>query len=217
MPEPTGDDPLLEAVRLMGRIRREGDWEAAQTHESLLAFLVEETWELVDAVAAGDRAEMRSELGDLLLQVLFHAAIAAEDPDDPFDVRDVARALLDKLRRRAPYWFTGEEGAPDAEEQGRLWQAAKRVERGEERPRGVLEGVSWRQPALSLGQQVLARARAAGVPADLVPAALTTVRVGDDETSAELAYRAAVRAFADDLRAAEAAPGAWREAWPRRD
>ena len=107
-----GGDRLAEAVALMTRIRRDGRWESEQTHESLLPYLLEESWELVDAVADGDRAELVSELGDLLLQVLFHSAIAAEHPEEPFDVQDVAGALLDKLRRRAPYWFT-EEGDAD--------------------------------------------------------------------------------------------------------
>jgi len=222
-----GADPLLEAVAVMARIRAEGDWESAQTHASLLPYLVEESWELVDAVDAGDRAELRSELGDLLLQVLFHSAIAAEHPTDPFDVRDVARALLDKLRRRAPYWFTeaGTEGL-DAREQDRLWQEAKRAEGAA--PRGVVEGIAWDQPALALGQKVLERARAAGFPDELVPPEVTTVRVAaggvfapgsGGSGSAEVGYRSAVRAFARRLAAAEErlggdrSPASWRAAW----
>ena len=102
---PGAGDRLAEAVAVMARIRRDGDWESAQTHASLLPYLVEESWELVDAVADGDRDELVSELGDLLLQVLFHAAIGAERAEGSFDIQDVAGSLLDKLRRRAPYWF----------------------------------------------------------------------------------------------------------------
>lgn len=105
-------DRLAEAVAVMARIRRHGRWESAQTHASLLPYLIEESWELVDAVADDDRDELVSELGDLLLQVLFHAAIGAERADAPFDIQDVAGALLDKLRRRAPYWFDDETAAP---------------------------------------------------------------------------------------------------------
>ncbi|HHX84617.1 MAG TPA: nucleoside triphosphate hydrolase [Actinomycetales bacterium] len=245
----------------MARIRRHGDWESAQTHSSLLPYLVEETWELIDAVADADRDELVSELGDLLLQVLFHAAIGAErDPDDPagapFDIDDIAQAMLDKLRRRAPYWFADDAASSDgaassegtgaravgpraaglsAAEQDRLWQEAKAAERAGRPPRGVVDGISWDMPALALGQKVLARAASAGVPDDLVPAEMRTVHVDpigayhESETgSAEVAYRQAVRRFADRVRAAEArlgGPGAglgsgpdadaaaWRAAW----
>ena len=252
---------LARAVALMARIRRHGDWESAQTHSSLLPYLVEETWELIDAVADADRDELVSELGDLLLQVLFHAAIGAErDPDDPagapFDIDDIAQAMLDKLRRRAPYWFADDAASSDgaassegagaravgpraaglsAAEQDRLWQEAKAAERAGRPPRGVVDGISWDMPALALGQKVLARAASAGVPDDLVPAEMRTVHVDpigayhESETgSAEVAYRQAVRHFADRVRAAEArlgGPGAglgsgpdadaaaWRAAW----
>ena len=123
-----------------------------------------------------------SELGDLLLQVLFHAAIGAERDESPFDVQDVAGALLDKLRRRAPYWFTDGpgrgHGALDAVEQDRLWQEAKAAERAGRPPRGVVEGISWDMPALALGQKVLERVRSAGIPDDLVPDRMRVVHVG---------------------------------------
>ena len=207
-------DALGEAVALMARIRRDGDWESAQTHASLLPYLLEESWELVDAVADGDRDELVSELGDLLLQVLFHSAIGAERAGDAFDVQDVAQALLDKLRRRAPYWFTDSgSGALDATEQDRLWQEAKAAERRDaERAgrvrRGVLDGISWDQPSLALGQKVLGRARSAGIPDDLVPDEMRVVRVDPvgvfhNSGSAEVSYRQIVRAFADRIRTAE--------------
>src|SRR5699024_5934359 len=116
-------------------------------------------------------------LGDLLLQVLFHAAIGAERTDGAFDIHDVAGALLDKLRRRAPYWFDDAAAGPDAAEQDRLWQQAKRAERAGGRPRGVVDGIPWDMPALALGQKVLERARSAGVPEDLIPAEMRVVRV----------------------------------------
>lgn len=226
-------DRLAEAVALLTRIRRDGQWEASQTHESLLPYLIEESWELVDAVADGDRDELVSELGDLLLQVLFHAAIGAERHAEPFDVQDVAGALLDKLRRRAPYWFTDSGPHTDADEQDRLWQEAKAAEHraAEESgraPRGVVDGIPWDQPALALGQKVLGRARSAGIPDDLVPETMRIVPVDPvgvfhDSGSAEVAYRQVVRAFAAQIRTAEAAldvpaaeatPDAWRAAWP---
>ena len=202
---------LEYAVELFARIRREGEWESAQTHESLMPYLMEESWELADAVADGDRAELRSELGDLLLQVLFHTAITAEHPEDPFDIDDVAQTMLDKLRRRAPYWFSGGPPQLDAAEQDRLWEQAKAAEG----PRGIFEGVSWNLPALALGDKVLARCAKAGVPADCVPKEIAKPDVmgygifgsgsGDEtghESGAENAYRQAVRRFARRVEAA---------------
>lgn len=230
-------DRLAEAVAVMARIRRDGRWESAQTHASLLPYLIEESWELVDAVADGDRDELVSELGDLLLQVLFHAAIGAERGDAPFDIQDVAGALLDKLRRRAPYWFDNDDddndaarvlsaAAVDAEEQDRLWQKAKAAERVGRPPRGVVEGISWDMPALALGQKVLSRVRSAGIPDDLVPAEMAVVYI--DSTagasgSAEVEYRQVIRRFAGTVRVAEsrlpvpvadATDADWRAAWP---
>lgn len=202
-PDGAGSTPgdagrLAEAVALMARIRREGHWESEQTHETLLPYLIEESWELVDAVADGDRDELISELGDLLLQVLFHSAIGAERKNDAFDVQDVAGALMDKLRRRAPYWFDDSAGAevdaaaagsatsdsatPDAAEQDRLWQEAKAAERADQPPRGVVDGLPWGMPALALGQKVLARARASGFPDDLVPDEMRVVHVDAAES-----------------------------------
>lgn len=236
----TTGDRLAEAVQVMARIRRDGEWESAQTHASLLPYLLEESWELVDAVADGDRDELVSELGDLLLQVLFHAAIGAERDEAPFDVQDVAGALLDKLRRRAPYWFTGGPeygpGALDAAEQDRLWQEAKAAERVGRQPRGVVEGMSWDMPALALGQKVLERVRSAGIPDDLVPAGMRVVHVddpglfhadnADGSGSAEVEYRRVVRRFARTVGSAEArlempvaaaTAADWRAAWPGPD
>ncbi|WP_333618418.1 MazG family protein [Dietzia sp.] len=215
-PSPDDPGPLVQAARLFARIRREGEWESAQTHASLVPYLIEESWELADAIADGDRAELRSELGDLLLQVLFHSAIAAEDPSDPFDVDDVATAMLDKLRRRAPYWF--EDGPPqmDAEEQDRVWEAAKAAEGR----RGVFDGIAWGLPALALGDKVLARCRKAGVPAECVPREIVAPAVmgygqgdgsepGEDPSEgSENAHRQAIRRFARRVEAAAQEIGA---------
>lgn len=232
--------PLVAAVELFARIRREGEWESAQTHASLMPYLLEESWELADAVADGDRGELRSELGDLLLQVLFHSAIAAEDEADPFDVDDVAQAMLDKLRRRAPYWFADGPPRLDAGEQDRLWERAKAAEG----PRGIFEGIPWGLPALALGDKVLSRCHKAGVPADCVPREIVAPAVmgygvfgagaaerpgavgeaaGEPEGGSENTYRQAVRRFAARVEEAAAelgsggasppfAPERWREA-----
>ncbi len=89
----------------MRAVRERCVWSRQITHDDLVPYLVEESAELIDAVEAGTRADLREELGDLLWQVLFHAAVAAEDPDDPFDIDDVADALAEKMVRRHPHVF----------------------------------------------------------------------------------------------------------------
>ena len=116
------------AVKLMQRAVRQGAWEKVQTHESLIPKLREETEELAAAIEAGELTDpLRDELGDLLLQVLFHAEIAARD--GRFTIADVADAFVDKIRRRAPFFFEDDERELDADEQDRIWQEAKRRER----------------------------------------------------------------------------------------
>src|SRR5699024_4440012 len=114
---------LLHAVRVMDRLRSPGGcpWDAAQTHDSLRQYLVEETYELLDAIETGDRSALREELGDVLLQVLFHARLAAEDPHELFDVDDVAGELGDKLVGRHPDVFGGGGGtrSPARQPEGR--------------------------------------------------------------------------------------------------
>src|SRR3954468_20892113 len=94
---------LLELVEVMARLRRECAWKAGQTHESLARYLVEETYETLEAIESGDDDHLREELGDLLLQILFHAVIAEEQGQ--FDIDDVAADLVVKLRRRNPHVF----------------------------------------------------------------------------------------------------------------
>ena len=102
---------LQRLAEVMDQLRSPGGcpWDAEQTHESLLKYLLEESYEFVDAVHSDDRVHMREELGDVLLQVYFHARIAEEDPNDPFSIQDVAQAIADKLIRRHPHVFAGVE------------------------------------------------------------------------------------------------------------
>ena len=196
---------LLDAVRVMDRLRSPGGcpWDAAQTPASLLRYLVEETYELYDAVADGDREAMREELGDVLLQVLFHARIAEEDPAAPFGIDEVAEELVAKLVGRHPHVFgddeviTGADAMSPAEQQVR-WEELKAVEK---RRASALEGVARAQPAAALVAKYLSRARRAGVPDDLLAAA------SDDRLYAVIADGAAgptdpegeLRAAADEL------------------
>ena len=108
---------LQRLVEVMNTLRSPGGcpWDAEQTHESLLKYLLEESYEFVDAVQADNRVDMREELGDVLLQVYFHARMAQEHPTDPFSIEDVAQGIADKLIRRHPHVFAGVEvSTPDS-------------------------------------------------------------------------------------------------------
>ena len=98
---------LLRLLEVMDRLRSPGGcpWDAEQTHQSLIKYLLEESYEFVDAVDADDRSAMREELGDVLLQVYFHSRIAQDHPSDPFSIDDVAAGIADKLIRRHPHVF----------------------------------------------------------------------------------------------------------------
>lgn len=120
--------PVSTAVSVMRAAVERGEWERAQTHESLIPYLREESEEFIDSLATGDDTEIVKELGDVLLQVLFHAEIAARQ--GRFDIGDVAASFVAKMRSRSPYLFDGSTGTVDSGEQERLWQAGKRRERG---------------------------------------------------------------------------------------
>ncbi|WP_291314165.1 MazG nucleotide pyrophosphohydrolase domain-containing protein [Corynebacterium sp. UBA2622] len=123
---PSLADPVLQAVETMRAARARGEWERSMTHESLVPYLEEETRELVEAIRTGESGELKSELGDVLLQVLFHSEIARERGD--FDFADVAGAFVEKMRSRAPYLFDGSAGTVGEEEQKRAWAEGKRRE-----------------------------------------------------------------------------------------
>jgi len=214
---------LVDAVDIMDRLRTSGPWESAQTHESLRRYLLEETYELFDAVATGNPDEIRDELGDVLLQVLFHARIAQEAPDRGFTVDDVSDALVRKLVNRVPAVLAGE--PITLEDQLAQWEHRKALERASETQRSCVDGIPTGQPALALAQKVIARARANGLPADLVPEVLRAVTIdGDGDAENELrtaalefmdAVRAAERAMAPTRAAGENAAAAeqWRRVW----
>ena len=197
---PRPGERLVDAVEIMDRLRTAGPWEGEQTHDSLRRYLLEETYELFDAVRGGDADELRDELGDVLLQVLFHARIAQEASADAFDIDDVADALVRKLGNRVPAVLAGEQIT--LEDQLAQWEQRKAAERSE--ARSCVDGLPTAQPALALAQKVIDRATAAGLPDDLIPAEVTSVSVsaGGD---AENAVRGAVLEFMETVRAAERA------------
>ncbi|MER5944837.1 nucleoside triphosphate pyrophosphohydrolase [Streptomyces sp. NPDC001904] len=197
---------LLDLVQVMDRIRRACPWSALRTHEDLAKYVIEEAYELVEAIEAGDRDELREELGDVLLQVVFHARIAEEDPEEPFSVDDVAGAIVDKLIHRHPHVF-GDESAATPEEVREIWLRKK----AESKQRAsVTDGVPVGQPGLALAAKLGSRVRTAGldvpVPAgegvgdELLALALRAEASGIDP---EAELRAAARAYRDAVRAAE--------------
>ena len=216
---------LLELVRIMDTLRLNCPWDARQTHASLAPYLLEETYETVDALASGDQAAVREELGDVLLQVVFHARVAEERSDGTgYDIDDVADGIISKLTRRHPHVF-GDLTVSGPDEVTLNWDSIKAAERaarsgasGEPGPPSALDGVPMSQPALSLAAQLLRRAERAGVPADVAeqPAGAPGVSDTGQELLAlvnraraegldpELELRSAARAYADRVRAWEA-------------
>ncbi len=150
----TTQSQLLELVAIMDRLRSPGGcpWDAEQTHESLLEYLVEETYETVEAIELNDRAGLQEELGDLLLQVVFHSRIAQEHPTDPWTIEEVAGGIVDKLVRRHPHVFL-EGDQPDA---NLNWHERKAAEKGRE---SVTDGIPQQLPALLLAGKVIARTK----------------------------------------------------------
>lgn len=241
VPEPRGVE-LLDAVAVMDRLRSPGGcpWDAEQTHRSLMPYLIEETYELYQALEDGDTEALREELGDVLLQVLFHARLAQEMPGDSgpgFDIDAVATGLVTKLIGRHPHVFAGSEQVHTAADQEVRWEQLKRAEK--RRESGV-DGVALAQPALALVAKLVSRTAKLGVPPDLLPGADDDAASGIGEAlfvlaaAAKLAgqdpeatVRTIARRFADQVRAAEDAARAagldpaaltseqWREHWPQ--
>ncbi|MEU6817256.1 nucleoside triphosphate pyrophosphohydrolase [Streptomyces sp. NPDC046860] len=200
---------LLDLVQVMDQIRAECPWSSRQTHEGLAKYGIEEAYELVEAIEAGDREELREELGDVLLQVVFHSRIAEEDPDAPFSVDDVAGGIVAKLIHRHPHIF-GEETAETPEDVRAQWLRTKAEEK---RRTSVTEGIPLGQPGLALAAKLAFRVRTAGLDVplpqgdgvgyELLAMAARAEKAGIDPESA---LRAAARAYRDAIRAAEGEP-----------
>ena len=206
-PAPRPGDRLVDAVEIMDRLRTSGPWESEQTHDSLRRYLLEETYELFDAVHGGDAHEVRDELGDVLLQVLFHARIAQEAPHNSFTIDDVSDALVRKLVNRVPTVLAGE--PITLADQLAQWEQRKALERASEQGRSCVDGIPTGQPALALAQKVIARATANGIPAELIPETVISV-VLDADRDTENELRTAVLEFMDAVRSAERAIAAHR-------
>jgi XTP/dITP diphosphohydrolase len=191
---------LLDAVAIMDTLRSSGPWEGEQTHDSLRRYLLEETYELFDAVRSGNADELREELGDVLLQVLFHARIAEDALELPFNIDDVADALVRKLGNRVPAVLAGE--TVSLEDQLAQWEERKATESSVKARRSSVDDVPTAQPALALTQKVYERVTAAGLPEELIPGDLVAIgtEFGGD---AENALRTRTLEFMETVRKVE--------------
>lgn len=166
--------PLLEFLEVMRRLRAECAWKAGQTHRSLARYLLEETHETLEAIDTGDVELLREELGDLLLQVYFHAVIAEESGE--FTIDDVAGDIIAKMHRRNPHVFRPDADSPtEAAEIDAAWQ---RIKAEEKQRTSVTDGLPPGLPALLYADKVLDRLDRAGGPG---PSAGTADRSGADE------------------------------------
>ena len=205
---------LIRLKEVMDKLRSPGGcpWDAEQTHESLLKYLLEESYEFVDSVDVKDRNAMREELGDVLLQVYFHARIAEEHSLDPFTIEDIAKGIADKLIRRHPHVF-GDQKVSGVSEVVENWEQLKAREKARN---SAIDGVALSQPALPLVTKLIYRAEKIGInldlPAtnsknetdivdDLIAAINAAVKNGIDP---EDALRMRARAIADEIKAKEA-------------
>lgn len=192
---------VLDLVAVMERLRAECPWDRGQTHESLVPYLLEEAYEVLETIEQGDYPALREELGDLLLQVVFHAKVA-----EGFDMDDVAAGIVDKLVRRHPHVF-GSVRADSADEVSDNWEAIKAAERAAKGERSsALDGVPLGQSALSLAAQLLRRAERAGAPESLA----STVGQGVGRELFDLVRRAQ-RAGVDAEAELRAAARSYRE------
>jgi XTP/dITP diphosphohydrolase len=209
---------LLDVVAVMDRLRSPGGcpWDAQQTHDSLKPYLLEEAYEAYAAIEEGDRGDLREELGDVLLQVAFHARLAQEH-DEPWSIDDVAGDLVDKLVRRHPHVFAG----ASADDLDTTWESIKKAEKGRT---SVTEGVPLGQPALSLAAKLQKRGARLGAPVpsyDGLGGELWSLvaRCRDQGLDPEVELRSVARRYRDRLAeleregAEDLTPKEWQERW----
>lgn len=218
LPTPHPHPQLDQLIAVLEHLRAPGGcaWDAEQTHESLVQYLVEESHELIDAIEHGSREDVLEELGDVLYQVLFHADIAAAGAEHPFTIEDVAAATTAKMVGRHPHVF-GDAVADTAEDVAANWETWKRQQKPART--SVLDGVARGLPALARAEKVLGRAQSIGVSPRLRESeeALADERELGEQLmalvaearaqglDAERALRTVVRKLEDQIRAAESA------------
>lgn len=198
-------DGLSALIAVMDRLRSPGGcpWDARQTHRSLAEYLIEEAYETVEAIESGDRDDLREELGDLLLQVVFHSRIAEEDAEDPWGIDDVAQGIVDKLVRRHPHVFVTEsidaEAVTTPEQVESRWHEMKTQEKGRA---SVTEGIPEALPALLRASKVLARSEHLDVPLPEIANPTAGIESEEDLGDLLLVLVAASRARGWDAEAA---------------
>jgi len=222
MTEATQHPKLEELIAVLEKLRAPGGcaWDAEQTHESLVKYLVEESYELVDAIERGDRDEMIEELGDVLYQVVFHADIAAHTPGEEFTLEDVAANMTAKMIGRHPHVF-GDSAQKDAlniqsgSDVSGMWDELKKADKSHRT--SVLDGIPQSMPALALADKVLGKAEKIGILDADAPAALalsTEEELGGvllaivtsaraNGLDAERALRTVLRELQDEIREVE--------------
>ena len=199
---------LARLIEVMATLRQRCPWDAEQTHRSLVQYLIEETAETIEAIESGDHDHLREELGDLLLQVIFHAEIAQE-ADPGFTVDDIAADIADKLIARHPYVFAAEQTPPDLYGS---WERRKAVEKGRT---SVLDGIPEQLSALARANKIISRARLQAVPVELPSEPVSANDLGEQMLALiaraqasgidpDQAVRDAVRSLEAEVRAAEA-------------
>jgi len=175
---------LTRLREVMDKLRSPGGcpWDAEQDHKSLLKFLLEESYEFTEAIEDNDREAMLEELGDLLIQVYFHARIAEEDKDQPFNIDDVARTVTDKLVRRHPHVFS-DTVVKNSSEVLENWERQKAVEKGRT---SAIDGVPLGQPALALVTKLLYRVSKFDYKLDLDTSLNLPEKIDEDKLGALL-------------------------------
>ncbi len=197
---------LLDAVAVTERLQARDPWRAEQTHRTLAKYLLEEAYEAYDAIVAGDHAALRDEMGDVLLQVLFHAQLAQELPEGAaWNVDDVAGDFVAKMIRRNPHVFAGTP-VEDVDEIIANWERIKAEEKGHAGTPGdaALDGLTWSLPALTLAAKILTRIRRHDLPLPepsdtLGGHLLALVAAAGPDTDAEAALREELRRYAATL------------------
>jgi XTP/dITP diphosphohydrolase len=173
--EPQPHPELEQLIAVLEQLRAPGGcaWDAEQTHESLVRYLIEETYELIDAIESGNRDELIEELGDVLYQVIFHSDIAAHTPGEEFTLEDVAAHMTAKMVGRHPHVYgeladelAASETTDTAADVNVRWDEIKKIEKPTRT--SVLDGVPQGMPALALADKLLGKAEKLGMPAPLL-------------------------------------------------
>ncbi len=192
-----GFDDLLEIMALLRDPEKGCPWDVAQTHESIRRNLIEEAYEAADAIDRGSPSDLKEELGDLLLQVVFHAQMAREAGE--FDIGGVCTEICRKLIRRHPHVFGSAGHLTDPKQTLDLWEAVKREEKGQQTYTDAMNGVAKALPALTYAEKIQSRAKRSGFDWPTADGAVNKIREETDELSEAIRTRTGVEEELGDL------------------